>query len=194
MPAGGRAERVTKINDDLRKANLTMPEIYRYMSFDKTEIEAALYRPAGKVKDAHVPLVVLIHGGPTGRFFDGFGYIGWPQLLVSRGFAVFCPNIRGSTGYGWSFLAKNRGDWGGDDFKDVMAGIDDLIGAGGRRPESIGYCRLVLRWLHVGLGHHANPPVQGRRRGRGHVRPGQRIRDRVARIGTIRSLVLRLPL
>ena len=112
MPSGRQAQRVTNINNDLRKASLIKPEIYRYASFDKTEIEAALYRPVGHAKDDRVPLVVLIHGGPTGRWSDGFDSLGWTQLLASRGYAVFCPNIRGSTGYGWAFLAKNRGEWG----------------------------------------------------------------------------------
>jgi dipeptidyl aminopeptidase/acylaminoacyl peptidase len=146
MPAGRSAERVTKINEDLRKANLVKPEIYRYASFDKTEVEAALYRPVGQAKDTRVPLVVLIHGGPTGRFFDGFDYLGWPQLLVSRGYAVFCPNIRGSTGYGWSFLEKNRADWGGDDFKDVMTGVDDLIARGIADPHRLG----IAGWSYGG--------------------------------------------
>jgi dipeptidyl aminopeptidase/acylaminoacyl peptidase len=130
LPSGGHSERVTRINEDLRKASLVKPEIYRYTSFDQTEIEAALYRPPGQAKDARVPLVVLIHGGPTSRWSDGFDFLSWTQLLASHGYAVFCPNIRGSTGYGWSFLAKNRGDWGGGDFNDVMAGIDNLIARG----------------------------------------------------------------
>jgi dipeptidyl aminopeptidase/acylaminoacyl peptidase len=51
-------------------------------------------------------------------------------MLASRGYAVFYPNIRGSTGYGWQFLESNRADWGGGDFKDVMAGVDFLIQRG----------------------------------------------------------------
>jgi dipeptidyl aminopeptidase/acylaminoacyl peptidase len=146
MPAGDHiAERVTKINEELRKVSLIKPEIYRYASFDKTEIEAALYRPAGQAK-GKAPLVVLIHGGPTGRWSDAFDYLGWTQLLASRGFAVFCPNIRGSTGYGWSFLVKNRTDWGGDDFKDVMAGVDDLINRGIVDPNRLG----IAGWSYGG--------------------------------------------
>jgi dipeptidyl aminopeptidase/acylaminoacyl peptidase len=147
LPAGGHAERVTKINDDLRKASLVKPEIYRYTSFDKAEIESALYRPNDHAKDARVPLVVLIHGGPTGRWADGFDHLGWTQLLASRGFAVFCPNIRGSTGYGWKFLEQNRADWGGSDFKDVMAGVDDLIARGIADPNRLG----IAGWSYGGF-------------------------------------------
>jgi dipeptidyl aminopeptidase/acylaminoacyl peptidase len=146
LPVGGKAERVTKINDELRKEILVKPEIFHYASFDKTEIEAALYRPVVQTKDSRMPLVVLIHGGPTGRWSDGFDYLGWTQLLASRGYAVFCPNIRGSTGYGWSFVIKNRSDWGGGDFKDIMAGVDDLIARGIADPNRLG----IAGWSYGG--------------------------------------------
>ena len=83
---------------------MVKPEFFRYASFDKTEVEGALYRPRDVAKDARSPLVVLVHGGPTGRWSDRFD--AWSQLLASRGYAVFCPNIRGSTGYGWAFLTR----------------------------------------------------------------------------------------
>jgi dipeptidyl aminopeptidase/acylaminoacyl peptidase len=127
---GGRPERQTHFNDALRKVGLIRPEHYRYASFDKTEIEAALYRPRALAQGARAPLVVLVHGGPTGRWSDGIDFLCWSQLLAARGYAVFCPNVRGSTGYGWDFVIKNRADWGGGDFKDVMAGVDDLIHRG----------------------------------------------------------------
>ena len=60
--------------------------------------------------------------GPTGRWADSFEP--WGQLLVSRGYVVMYPNVRGSTGYGHRFVEMNRGDWGGGDFKDVMAVVE----------------------------------------------------------------------
>src|SRR5262249_55626718 len=54
----------------------------------------------------------------------------WGQLLVTHGYAVFYPNPRGSTGYGEKFMEANRADWGGGDYRDVMAGIDALIARG----------------------------------------------------------------
>jgi dipeptidyl aminopeptidase/acylaminoacyl peptidase len=67
-------------------------------------------------------------------------------LLATHGFVVVCPNVRGSTGYGWSFLVKNRGDWGGADFKDVMAGVDDLIARGIADPNRLG----IAGWSYGG--------------------------------------------
>jgi dipeptidyl aminopeptidase/acylaminoacyl peptidase len=83
-----------------------------------------------------LPLITLVHGGPAGRWQDAFEP--WGQMLVSRGYAIFYANIRGSTGYGQKFLESNRADWGGGDFKDLMAGIDSLIQKGIADPERLG--------------------------------------------------------
>ncbi|MBS1855636.1 MAG: S9 family peptidase [Acidobacteria bacterium] len=112
-------------NEALAKADLQRPEFYRYKSFDGTPIEAALFRGAGANPAGPQPLVALIHGGPAGLWSNHFDAL--TQLLAARGYSVFQPNIRGSMGYGQKFLESNRGDWGGGDFKDVMAGVDDLI-------------------------------------------------------------------
>jgi dipeptidyl aminopeptidase/acylaminoacyl peptidase len=83
-----------------------------------------------------LPLIVLVHGGPTGRWSDSFE--AWGQLLVARGYAVLYPNIRGSVGYGQQFIEMNRADWGGGDFKDVMAGVDWAIARGIADPNRLG--------------------------------------------------------
>ena len=130
------AEQVTHFNESWDE-NLTVPvETFQYRSFDGTTIEAGLLTPVGYNEGEHLPLVVLVHGGPTGRWSDRFH--SWGQLLVARGFAVLYPNIRGSTGYGHDFLAKNRRDWGGGDFRDVMAGVDYLIEQGIADPDRLG--------------------------------------------------------
>lgn len=116
---------VSHFNDALKSTGLKAPELFRYASFDGMQIEAALYRGAGSNAAQPQPLVVLVHGGPAGAWRNRFD--GLTQLLVSRGYSVMQPNIRGSVGYGQKFLASNRGDWGGGDFKDVMAGVDDLV-------------------------------------------------------------------
>ena len=72
----------------------------KYKSADGTEIEAALLQAVGQPGRQPAPLVVLVHGGPTGRWADTFEP--WGQLLAARGYAVLYPNVRGSTGYGQS--------------------------------------------------------------------------------------------
>jgi len=60
------------------------------------------------------------------------------EELASRGYVVFYPNIRGSTGYGHKFIASVRADWGGGDYKDVMAGVDYLVTHGIADPNRLG--------------------------------------------------------
>lgn len=134
--AKARPERVSNLNEQWRQVALTKPEFYRYKSFDGLEVEAALLKPANCDGKSRLPLIALIHGGPTGAWQDSIET--WGQLLAARGYAVFYPNIRGSTGYGQRFVELNRADWGGGDFKDVMAGIDDLIARGIADPERLG--------------------------------------------------------
>jgi dipeptidyl aminopeptidase/acylaminoacyl peptidase len=155
------ARQVTHLNDSWKQYALIEPEFYKYKSFDGVEIEAALLKPRvspsanpeihpaktagwggggvpgrGAEGKSKLPLIALIHGGPTGRWGDSIET--WGQLLATHGYAVFYPNIRGSVGYGEKFVESNRGDWGGGDFKDVMAGVDDLVKRGIADPEKLG--------------------------------------------------------
>jgi dipeptidyl aminopeptidase/acylaminoacyl peptidase len=123
-----KPEPATTFNAAWKDVPLVAPEIVKYRSFDGVEIEAALLRPSGLAPGTRAPLAVLVHGGPTGRWSDSFNP--WSQLLVSRGYAVLMPNVRGSTGYGQKFVEMNKADWGGGDFKDVMAGVDHLVQTG----------------------------------------------------------------
>jgi dipeptidyl aminopeptidase/acylaminoacyl peptidase len=131
----GAPKQISHLNDSWKEYTLSAPEFYKYKSFDGLEIEAALLRPPGHDGKSKLPLVALIHGGPTGAWQDSIDT--WGQLLAARGYAVFYPNIRGSSGYGQKFIEMNRGDWGGGDYRDVMAGIDDLIARGIANPEKL---------------------------------------------------------
>jgi len=129
------AKQVTQLNDSWKQFKLSEPEFYKYKSFDGTEIEAALLKPQRADGKTKLPLIALIHGGPTGRWGDSIET--WGQVLATHGYAVFYPNIRGSVGYGQKFVESNRGDWGGGDFKDVMAGVEDLVKRGIADPEKL---------------------------------------------------------
>jgi len=129
------AKQVSHFNDSWKQLTLSAPEFYRYKSFDGLEIEAALLKPSSYDGKSKLPLIALIHGGPTGNWQDSIET--WGQLLAARGYAVFYPNIRGSSGYGQKFMEMNRGDWGGGDYRDVMAGVDDLVARGIADPEKL---------------------------------------------------------
>lgn len=132
----GSPQQVSHLNESWKEYALSKPEPYRYKTFDGLEIEAVLLKPKGSDGKSKLPLIALIHGGPTGRWSDSIET--WGQLLTARGYAIFYPNIRGSVGYGQKFVEANRGDWGGGDFKDVMAGVEDLVKRGIADPNRLG--------------------------------------------------------
>ena len=129
-------QQISHLNEAWKEYTLSAPQYYRYKSFDGTEIEAALLKPPGYDGKLKLPLIALIHGGPTGRWSEAIDT--WGQLLATHGYAVFYPNIRGSVGYGQKFVESNRGDWGGGDFQDVMAGVKDLVERGIADPNRLG--------------------------------------------------------
>jgi len=141
--ADKKAVQISHFNAAFDSVRLVQPSFITYKSFDGKNIEGALFKPF-TVGTKLLPLVVYIHGGPTGAFTDT--YSAWVQLFVQKGYAVFCPNVRGSTGYGWGFLTSNRNDWGGDDFKDVMAGVDYLIKNENIDPDRMG----ISGWSYGG--------------------------------------------
>ena len=90
------------------------------------EIEGLLYVPEGAgTAGKKVPLVVDVHGGPTGAYSDRHQPL-YDEML-GRGWAVLLMNPRGSTGRGVRFAAANRNDLGGADFRDLMAGVDEVL-------------------------------------------------------------------
>jgi dipeptidyl aminopeptidase/acylaminoacyl peptidase len=134
-PPNGGARAVTDVNAKWKSMPVVAPEFVKYKSFDGIDIEAALLKPPAPGPQSR-PFVVLVHGGPTGRWSDTFEP--WGQLLAAHGYAVLYPNVRGSIGYGQRFVEMNRADWGGGDFKDVMAGVDWAIGRGIADPNRLG--------------------------------------------------------
>jgi dipeptidyl aminopeptidase/acylaminoacyl peptidase len=87
-------------------------------------IEGLLYLPP-QAASGKVPLVVNVHGGPTGQFTDSWSPL--TSLLLGQGWAVLVTNPRGSTGYGIEFEAANKDDMGNGDYLDIMAGVDEVI-------------------------------------------------------------------
>ncbi len=92
---------------------------------DELTVEGLLYLPKQPV-GAKIPLIVDVHGGPTGVWTEAFDPL--VDYLVAQGWAVLRPNPRGSVGYGAAFAAANRNDMGGGDYRDIMAGVDAVMG------------------------------------------------------------------
>ena len=106
-----------------------------WTSFDSTEIDGLLITPDGAT--GPLPLIVHVHGGPTGVHFWRF-----PGLMhawtAEAGYALFEPNPRGSSGYGQVFARANIGDMGGGDLHDILAGVDVLVADGVADGERVG--------------------------------------------------------
>jgi pimeloyl-ACP methyl ester carboxylesterase len=109
---------------------LSKGEDASFVSFDGTRISARLYLPAESLGFAAPrPLVYYIHGGPQSQERPDFSWFSMPliQFLSLRGFAVFVPNVRGSTGYGLSYAKQVDRDWGGQDRLDHVHAMTKVL-------------------------------------------------------------------
>jgi dipeptidyl aminopeptidase/acylaminoacyl peptidase len=107
-----------KINKD----NYAKKELVKYKARDGLEIEAYLTKPINATENSNkkFPAIILPHGGPMARDYDGFDY--WAELFANQGYVVFQPNFRGSSGYGYEFEMAAIEGWGKamqDDLQDA---------------------------------------------------------------------------
>lgn len=122
---GANRRRLTSVNDGLmRSRQLIRPKKVSWRSFDNQEIEGWLYLPVLPAGE-RAPLILDVHGGPTLAWAES--YVHDFQVLAGLGYAVLAANPRGSAGYGEEFCRKILNDWGGNDFRDLMLGIDHVI-------------------------------------------------------------------
>jgi dipeptidyl aminopeptidase/acylaminoacyl peptidase len=135
----GSVRQLTHLQQASDGVPLLSASIFRTKSFDGSEIESALMRPAARNPGQRWPLVLLVHGGPSSNFGASYSWeTAWAQLLAAHGYAVLMVNPRGSNGYSEDFVKANRGDWGGGDYRDLMAVLDSVIAAGGIDPQRLG--------------------------------------------------------
>jgi dipeptidyl aminopeptidase/acylaminoacyl peptidase len=122
---------LTDFNSHLRDFDLPVWSEYRWHAPDGTEIDGLLALPSN-VGAEELPLVVLVHGGPTTSWSHAWisDIPRLPMLWTSSGYAVLLPNPRGSRGYGQEFARANLGDMGGADLVDIIAGVDKLVADG----------------------------------------------------------------
>jgi dipeptidyl aminopeptidase/acylaminoacyl peptidase len=143
-------QRVSGANLDLPKPPLGETKRVTWKASDGLEIEGLLTYPVGYESGKKYPLVLVIHGGPTGVFQDSFlGRFGqYPYAsFAAKGYAVLRANPRGSGGYGRTFRFANMNDWGGKDYEDLMAGVDHAIEIGVADPNRL----AVMGWSYGGF-------------------------------------------
>ena len=140
-------DRLTNINPQVATWKMPSIQIVRWTAPDGTEVEGILELPPGYGGAEPLPTLVTIHGGPTSSSKLAFRYwIYGRGIYAARGWAVFDPNYRGSTGYGDAFLTdlienKNRLD-----VQDILAGVDMLVEQGIADPERL----AVTGWSNGG--------------------------------------------
>lgn len=100
----------------------------KYKASDGLEIPAIVTFPPNADKSKPLPLIVLPHGGPSSNDTMEFDWLS--QYFANRGYLVFQPNFRGSTGYGGDFRRAGRGEWGGKMQQDLTDGLNVLLRAG----------------------------------------------------------------
>src|SRR5574341_576894 len=109
---------------------LSPGEDVSFTSFDGTRISSRLYLPSPLLGyEGPRPIVYYVHGGPQGQERPDFAWFSMPliQFLTLKGFAVFVPNVRGSTGYGQDYTKRVDRDWGGKDRLDHVHAMTQIL-------------------------------------------------------------------
>lgn len=120
----GESHQLTHSHQGVPPEVMVEPELIRFVSFDGLSVPAFMYRPKGIKQGMKVPVIINIHGGPESQYQPGYAAI--TQYLVHCGYAVIAPNVRGSSGYGKSYMALDDVEKRLDSVKDIVALRDHI--------------------------------------------------------------------
>jgi dipeptidyl aminopeptidase/acylaminoacyl peptidase len=132
--------KLTDLHAQTRDWMTSTLEVVSWKSRDGATIEGVLHKPSTFIAGRKYPLLVVIHGGPTGvSRAVPFTSATYPiDVWMARGVLVLEPNYRGSAGYGEKFRALNVRNLGVGDAWDVLSGVDSLIAQGMVDPDKVG--------------------------------------------------------
>lgn len=127
---GSELRRVTSLNDDLLAGKMLgeVEEIWWDSSFDGRPIQGWIVKPPDFDPGRRYPLILEIHGGPISNYGDRFS--AEMQLMAAAGYVVLYANPRGSTGYGEEFGDLLYHNYPGEDYDDLMSGVDAVVARG----------------------------------------------------------------
>ncbi|WP_420315987.1 S9 family peptidase [Ekhidna sp.] len=129
MDKPGDIKQLTEVNSDIfYNVEFGQVEEIKYQSVDGKEVQGWIVKPPQFDPNKKYPLVLRIHGGPHGMYNVGFNYNF--QLHASQDQVVLYTNPRGSTGYGYEFANAIQNAYPGNDYDDIMAGVDEVIAKG----------------------------------------------------------------
>lgn len=126
-PAAKSAKRIGATYPGIASTDVAEVRLIQYKAADGLALTGYLTLPSGR-DPKKLPLVVLPHGGPQGK--DPVGFDWWSQALASRGYAVFQPQFRGSTGFGNDFVEAGHGQIGRKMQTDISDGVKMLASTG----------------------------------------------------------------
>jgi dipeptidyl aminopeptidase/acylaminoacyl peptidase len=121
----GAEAQMTDLNPWLRERYVAQPERHQFTAPDGWLIEGWLLKPENFDQGRLHPMVLEIHGGPHGQY--GWAFFHELQILAGMGYLVLYTNPRGSDGYGERFRREVVRDWGGKDYLDLMAAVDQAV-------------------------------------------------------------------
>ncbi|HEX8499037.1 MAG TPA: S9 family peptidase [Pyrinomonadaceae bacterium] len=123
---GSNERKLTGLNAKLwPRLRLAPVERMTYKGAGGWDVDGFLVKPVGWEEGKKYPLILSIHGGPAGQY--GVDWFHEFQVYAARGWAVFYTNPRGSTGYGQKFERGIEGEWGRNDYTDVMNGVEEVL-------------------------------------------------------------------
>ena len=134
VTAGGLTRWTQSEVGPLDRSTFVTPELVRYPSFDDLRIPAFVYRPRGL--EGRRPVIIDIHGGPEGQSRPGFS-LTYQQWVADHGAVVIVPNVRGSSGYGKTWLAADNGPRRQESVQDIGALLDWIATQPDMDPERV---------------------------------------------------------
>ena len=137
MAQAGAQSRITDVNKTLwSQLNLTQPDEINYKSFDGLSIQGWIQKPPDFDPGKKYPLILDIHGGPHAAY--GWVFDHEFQWMAAKGYVVLYINPRGSTSYGQDFANIIQYHYPGDDYRDLMVGVDEVLKRGYVDPKKLG--------------------------------------------------------
>lgn len=159
--SSNQPKRLTDSNPWLKNIKIPRQESITYKARDGVELEGILVYPIGYKKSKRYPLIMMVHGGPeshvSDEWLDRYSY---PiKHAAGKGFAVFLPNYRGSTGRGVEFSKMGQADYAGAEFNDLVDAISHLSNIGLVDKKRVGitggsYGGYASAWAATALSEH----------------------------------------
>jgi len=148
------AKPITAFNHHYAEHTLPQGKPYQWKADDGSNVEGMLIYPPGRFGEKNLPMFVLIHGGPADADGNKFGadWYDWAILAASKGWLVFRPNYRGSSGYGDKFQLEIVPKLVSRPGKDILEGVDALVKDGAADPNRLAiggysYGGYMTNWL-----------------------------------------------